>query len=235
MTPNPLLPTHSHSPKISLSPKRRRRFRLPSLRQILLPLACLALAALLLASYAEKRLAPKIASLAEQAAMRHLTETVNREIGALAADGLLRYDSMVKTIRDETGEVIYLEVDTAMLGKAKSTLVSRISEALEREGSVEMEVPFGLLTGWNLFSERGIRIRFRLFPIEFAEGEIYTVLEDCGINQTRHLIQVKVSASLMAVLPQENIEVETEVTLPLGERVLVGEVPEIYLDTLGVN
>lgn len=212
--------------------KKRKRF---SPRFFIIPLFCLFFTWLLLYSYAEVRLAPQIHELAEAQAKKHLTKSVNEAVASLAAKGEVSYEKMVRTIRDSKGEVIYLEVDTAMLAGAKAKLVSRIDEHLENNKKITLSVPVGSLSDWNLFSGYGIPIRVRIYPIGITEGEIFTVLEDCGINQTRHLIQVKIKATLFLVLPGENARVETEVTLPLGERVLVGDVPEIYLDTLGVG
>ncbi|MBR2616113.1 MAG: sporulation protein YunB [Clostridia bacterium] len=221
------------SPIVSFFPgKRRFRF---SLRRLIMPLAALFLAWGMLSVYVESRLRPEICELARAQSEKYLLETVNDAVAKMAEAGEVRYDNMVKTIRDEKGEVIYLEVDTAMLAGAKAKLVRRIDEALEKKKRITLSVPLGSVSGWNLFSGIGFPVRIKLFSIGMTEGEIDTVLEDCGINQTRHLIRIRIRARLLAVLPGENAEVETEVTLPLGERVLVGEVPEIYLDTLGVG
>ncbi len=223
------------TPIISFSGKRKRlRFRF-SLRILLLPFLAFIIALFMLNIYFEKRITPKITSLAEAQAKAHLTQVINQTVGEMAEMGELDYDRMVRTIRDSSGEVIYLEVNTGMLAGAKSHLVERIRKSLEENKKFTLKVPMGSLTEWNLFSGMGFPVRVRLFPIESAEGEIYTVLEDCGINQTRHLIRVDVSVSMLVVLPGENVTVETKVSLPLGERVLVGDVPEIYLDTLGAG
>ncbi|MBR5295975.1 MAG: sporulation protein YunB [Clostridia bacterium] len=226
-------PIKKHTPIISFhGKKKRRRF---SLRPLILPTICIIIATTMLSSFIEKSLKDKILILAEAAAEKHLLETVNYEVTKMAEDGLFSYGSMVKTIRDDSGQVIYLEVDTGMLAKAKADLISRIDTSLEENKRITIKIPFGSLAGWNLFSSLGIPISVRVFPIGMTEGEIYTVLEDCGINQTRHLIQVKIEARLLIVLPEETTQVETEVCLPLGERVLVGDVPEIYLDNIGGN
>lgn len=230
---NPQSPIKRSSPIISYS-GRKKRFRF-SLRRLIMPLLACFLAFLLLSAYTEKMLGDRFTVLAKSEAEKHLLETVNAAVGEMAKEGLLSYSSMVKTIRDATGEVIYLEVDTAMLAKAKSDLVKKIDASLEEENKITVSVPIGSLGGWNLFSALGFPVKVRVHPIGMAEGEIYTVLEDCGINQTRHLIRVDIRAKLLVVLPDENTEVETEVSLPLGERVLVGDVPEIYLDNIGGN
>ena len=221
------------TPVIFYSKKqKRKRF---SLRFLLLPFFAAFLALFTMYSYAEARLAPQIRELAQAQAKRHLTQTVNDAVAELSSMGEIEYGHMVKTVRDPSGEVIYLEVDTAMLAGAKAKLVSRIDQMLEENKRITLSVPVGSLSETNLFSGYGLPIRVRIYPIGITEGEIFTVLEDCGINQTRHLIQVKISVTLFLVLPGENAKVDTEVVLPLGERVLVGDVPEIYLDTLGAG
>ncbi|MBR3837526.1 MAG: sporulation protein YunB [Clostridia bacterium] len=200
-----------------------------------MPLFCFLFSYLLVCFYAEAKIAPEIRELSEAQAKKHLLATVNAAVGEMAARGDVRYDNMVHTIRDANGEVIYLEVDTAMLAGAKAKLVAAVEESLEINDRIKISVPLGSISGWNLFSGIGLPIRVRIHPIGMTEGEIFTELEDCGINQTRHLIQIRIKASLYIVIPGENTRVDTQVTLPLGERVLVGDVPEIYLDTLGVG
>ncbi len=223
------MPIKKKTPIISYSGKKKRRF---SLRPLMIPALCVLMAILLLMVYTEKMLSSQFTDLAKSTAEKYILETVNQTVGEMADKGLLSYSSMVKTIRDQSGQVIYLEVDTAMLAKAKSDLVKEIDTALSKQEKIKITVPYGSLVGWNLASGKGFPVKVKVFPIEMAEGEIYTVLEDCGINQTRHLIRVDIDAKIMLVMPGENQEIETHVSLPLGERILVGDVPEIYLDNI---
>ena len=218
-----------HSPILSISEKKTRF----SPRRLIMPVASIFLAFALLSFYSEHLLANRFSELAKSSGEKYLAQTVNQAVENMAKDGLLTYSAMVKTIRDPSGEVIYLEVDTAMLAKASSELVQYIDRALAEKKHITLSVPLGSLGGWNLFSGIGFPVRVRIFPIGTTKGSVYTVLEDCGINQTRHLIRVDISAKLHLVLPDDSIEIETAISLPLGERVLVGDVPEIYLDTLG--
>lgn len=229
---NAQMPVRKSTPIISYSGKRKRKF---SFRILIFPILAFFMAFLLLFAYTEKILGPQFEDLARTTAEKFMLESVNQAVGEMADNGLLSYSDMVKTIRDASGQVIYLEVDTAMLGKAKSNLVKIIDNALSKTKKLSVFVPYGSLIGWNLTSGKGFPVKVKLFPVGMAEGEIYTVLEDCGINQTRHMIRVDIKAKMLLVLPGENAEVKTEVSLPLGERVLVGDVPEIYLDNIGGN
>ncbi len=230
---NTQTPNNRKSPIVSFS-KKKKRFRF-SLRRLIMPLFSLFLATCLLTFYAEHLLSDRFAELAKSQAEKYLSETVNSAVEKLADEGLLSYSTMVKTIRDSSGEVIYLEVDTATLAKASSKLVKYIDNALAQQKKITLSVPLGSLGGWNIFSGLGFPVRAQVFPIGNTDGKIYTVLEDCGINQTRHLIRVDISTKLHLVLPEESVEIKTEISLPLGERILVGDVPEIYLDNIGGN
>lgn len=226
------IPIKRASPIISYSGRKKRRF---SIRRLIIPLLSFFLAFLLLSCYAEHLLSNRFSALAKSQAEKHLSNTIVSAVERMAKEGLLTYENIVKTIRDPSGEVIYLEVDTAMLAGASAHLLQYLDRALSETKYITLSVPLGSLGGWNLFSGLGFPVRVKIFPIGTANGKIHTVLEDCGINQTRHLIRVDISAKLHLVLPEDSIEVETNVSLPLGERVLVGDVPEIYLDNIGGN
>ncbi len=222
-----------HTPFISYTgKKKRRRF---SFRQLIIPFLSFLFASLMLSVYTEIQLRPKIRELSVISAQKMIAETVNQTVGELAENRLLSYDAMVNCNRDAEGNVNFLEVDTSLLSQTRSMIVKAVDSALEKKKKVTVSVPLGSLSGWNLFSGIGIPVRVKVHPIGATEGDIYTVLEDCGINQTRHLIRIDIKVSMMCVLPEENCTVEAEIGVPLGERVLVGEVPEIYLDSVGTG
>lgn len=225
-------PITRKSPIISFTGRKKRRF---SFRRLIIPLLSFFLAFCLLTFYAEKLLAERFPELAKSQGEKVLSDLIYSTVEKMADDGLLSYSSMVKTIRDPSGEVIYLEVDTAMLARASARLVQCVDDALNAQKRITLSVPMGSLGGWTIFSGLGIPVWAQIYPVGNTKGSIYTVLEDCGINQTRHLIRVDISAKFLLILPTENIEVKTEISLPLGERVLVGDVPEIYLDNIGGN
>ncbi len=224
-------PTKPHSPIVSFSGKKRK-FRF-SPRKLILPLISIFTAYLLLSLYLENALADQILELAQTQAEKELLETVHQAIGRMAKKGELNYDDLITTIHDENGQVTYLDVNTARLSQARAELVREIDKSLQKENKMSIRVPLGSLAGWNLFSGMGFPVRVRIHPIGITNGQIDTVLEDCGINQSRHLIRLRIRSKLVIILPNENTEVETELVLPMSEKILVGDVPEIYLEKIG--
>ncbi|MBQ3075537.1 MAG: hypothetical protein IJC26_05665, partial [Clostridia bacterium] len=127
----PQIPNKTTTPIVTFT-GRKKRFRF-SFRRLIMPLFSLFLAFLLLSFYAEHLLADRFEELAKSQAEKQLLQILTNTVEQMARDGLLSYSAMVKTIRDPSGEVIYLEVDTALLAQASARLVQKIDLALAEQ------------------------------------------------------------------------------------------------------
>ena len=70
----------------------------------------------------------------------------------------------------------------------------------------------------------------RLVPVEAVNCTFVSEFEEAGINQTRHKIFLNVAASVELIMPTSASVVQTEAEVLVCESLLVGKVPEIYLD-----
>ena len=61
-------------------------------------------------------------------------------------------------------------------------------------------------------------------------NEARKLIEEAGINQTRHKIFLNVAAAVELIMPTSASVVQTEAEVLVCESLLVGKVPEIYLD-----
>ncbi|MBR7113288.1 MAG: sporulation protein YunB, partial [Firmicutes bacterium] len=66
-----------------------------------------------------------------------------------------------------------------------------------------------------------------------VEAEVADALTSVGINQSRHSIQLHLTAHLQLLSPLTDEAVEVKSTLLLAESVIVGPVPQVYLGTGG--
>ncbi|MBO5335034.1 MAG: sporulation protein YunB, partial [Clostridia bacterium] len=89
----------------------------------------------------------------------------------------------------------------------------------------------GALTGIEAFAGLGPQIPFRIIPVSSVSCDFSSEFESVGINQTKHSIYLHVIADISIVMPSrtENFAVTTEILV--GEFVIVGSVPETYLQT----
>ena len=61
--------------------------------------------------------------------------------------------------------------------------------------------------------------------------DIDSEFTSAGINQTKHRITATIQVFLRYTLPGQSIVVQYENTLPIYETVIVGNVPNTYLET----
>ncbi len=70
----------------------------------------------------------------------------------------------------------------------------------------------------------------RVLTNENVKVEFCNEFISAGINQTKHLIKVKVTTALGVVLPVRGDLEDIVTEVPIAESVIVGDVPDTYLD-----
>ena len=66
-------------------------------------------------------------------------------------------------------------------------------------------------------------------PVGTVSVNFVTEFESAGINQTRHRISLEATASVQIVIPTGAAPVRVSASLPVAESILVGEVPQSYI------
>jgi hypothetical protein len=54
--------------------------------------------------------------------------------------------------------------------------------------------------------------------------------DQAGINQTRHLVYFNVDSKIKIAVPFINEEIKVSTTVPIAETIIVGEVPDTYVN-----
>ena len=87
------------------------------------------------------------------------------------------------------------------------------------------------LAASSAFAGVGPNINFRIIPVSSVTCGFSSTFESVGINQTKHSIYLNVIADISIVMPSrtENFAVLTEILI--GESVIVGTVPDAYLQS----
>ena len=220
-----------HTPVILLTKKIRRKKRFSfSVRTLIVPAAALILSLFVLTGALERALTEQVRPLSEAETTRLLVEGIHQAIASLVADGSFSCEELVEVRRDENGRITDLAVDTTRLANLRVALTDALRNTGAAQRTVSVSVPLGNLFGWNLFSDVGIPVRVKTRPVGQAEVEVRSRLEDCGINQVRHTISADVRLQVRLVLPSDIMDSTVETSVPISERILMGEVPDSYWD-----
>ena len=157
---------------------------------------------------------------------------------------VITVNSIVKDIMQgeefSSGRLIYLEKDSGGSITAVTTNVSAINileaEILEAVVSETMEtvitvyIPLGNLTGSALLLNRGPKIPVDVILLSSSMGGFRSELTAAGINQTRHQILLDLEVQLSLLMPWRTIDTSVFTEILVSETVIVGKVPESYLN-----
>ncbi len=205
--------------------KRRRRRR-----RLLTAVFALLGASVLLFVYFQRNVTRVLISISEATMRASTTVAVNDAVYYTLSDEL-RYDDLVTVERDSTGAITAVSANALKINKIARDTASISQSNLKNLSLNGIPIPLGALTGIEALAGLGPRIHFRIIPVSSVACEFSSTFESVGINQTKHSIYLHVIADISIVMPSrtENFAVTTEILV--GEFVLVGAVPDTYLQT----
>ncbi|MEA5051316.1 MAG: sporulation protein YunB [Oscillospiraceae bacterium] len=206
-----------------------RRIRHEKWRKtILKTIAVLALLAL--PAWMTHNLAPVVRTICSSQAKILGTAAINKAVMAELERLNIDYGSLVRITTDNNGNVSVIETNAVEVNKLKSLLTDAVNDSLAAIPQQEVRVPLGTLTGIELLSGRGPRIRLRMQPASYVECTLSNRFDSAGINQTRHQIMVDFKVSMTAILAPYSTTVQVESNICIAETVIVGTVPEMFAD-----
>ena len=177
----------------------------------------------------EQNLSQTMLDMAFARAYSMAVETINRAVKQAMAQGVT-YEELIDAQMDAQGRVSMLRANTMRMNE----LASQTALLAERElGSAEnqvVEIPLGAALGVSFLSGFGPRLEVQILPVGAVHTSFDTDFETAGINQTRHKIFLNLRATVSLIVPTGSQLVEVTSTVPIAESIIVGEVPESFVD-----
>ena len=177
----------------------------------------------------EQNLSQTMLDMAFARAYSMAVETINRAVKQAMGQGVA-YEELIDAQMDAQGRVSMLRANTMRMNE----LASQTALLAERElGSAEnqvVEIPLGAALGVSFLSGFGPRLEVQILPVGAVHTSFDTEFETAGINQTRHKIFLNLRTTVSLIVPTGSQLVEVTSTVPIAESIIVGEVPESFVD-----
>lgn len=204
----------------------RRRACVRSLVLFLLAAALL----LFLLLRTDRAVRPNLEAVCASETKRYATQVLADSVGEVLSRHPYQYSDFATLLYDDSGNVTAVETMTEQVNQLQSAMLQSVQEHLTRCRDAELTVSLGTATGVWLFAGKGPQISVRLMPIGTASVKLVSELASAGINQTCHTIRAEVTAEMQAAIPFSRTTAEVTYTCLLSETVIVGTVPESYLE-----
>ena len=202
----------------------------------LMPILGLIVVVILLTSivFADLRIKKSLLTLASAQAQAAGTETISKIINDKVVSGL-SYDEIVAVHKDMQGKIVLLQPNTIMLNQVMSSTVFELSRSMGQMQDKTIEIPLGVMSGVDLLAAHGPRMKVNVIPAGQVHVNILNEFQQAGINQTRHLIYFEVRSNIKVAVPFMEKEVEVLAVIPMVENIIVGDVPETYVNFKGIS
>lgn len=199
---------------------KKRRF----LRRLLLLILVLLIVFLLI----DRNFKPLVFSLAEARSAAMASQVLQGALAEAIEDGV-EYDDLMTVRMDERGQVALLMANTMRMNQLADRAGQAALRRLNNMSSERVTVPLGAALGMTLFAGTGPGVPVSIIPIGSIATDFATEFEACGINQTRHKVYLKVTASIRIVIPTGAKTTQVSANMLVAESIIVGSVPEGFV------
>lgn len=190
-------------------------------------IAGLLLAAALIAM--EQNLSQTMLDMAFARAYSMAVETINRAVKEVTAQGIT-YEELIDAQTDAQGRISMLRANTMRMNELAARTALLAEEELNSAENQFVEIPLGAALGVRFLSGFGPRLEVQILPVGAVHTSFDTEFETAGINQTRHKIFLNLRATVSLIVPTGSQLVEVTSTVPIAESIIVGEVPDSFVD-----
>lgn len=177
----------------------------------------------------DRQLCPVLETLAETEVRNAVTAAVNDAISAGIVENEVSYDDIITVETDESGRVTALKSNMAGANLLRSRLLEAALEEVSGLSERDFSIPMGNLLGMDVLSGRGPRVRVTVLSAGSAGAVYQNEFTAAGVNQTLHRVLLEITVTVRILLPGRNLETQVTTPVCVAETVIVGQVPETYL------
>ena len=171
-----------------------------------------------------------IRSLAETQIKNTTSDLINDAIDKQIDVGNIQYDRIVYFEKDLNGKITALKTNMSEVNRLKTSILNIINDEILAMDTTDLGIPLGSLILPEMLAGRGPHIPVQILSISNSDASLESHFTAAGINQTRHKIYLLLEASVALVLPNESRQVEVGAQVPIAESIIVGGVPDSFVD-----
>ena len=176
-----------------------------------------------------------VRELAETQVKNTTSDLCNDAIAKQIADGIIQYDRIVYFEKDLDGRITALKTNMSEVNRLTTDILNIINDEILALDTSDIGIPLGSFFLPELLSGKGPVIPVHILSIRNSDAAFASNFSQAGINQTLHQLTLLVSVDVAVLVlgKTEHFTVESEVVV--AETVIVGTVPDTYLQTGGNN
>lgn len=175
-----------------------------------------------------RSMTPTILDIAETRLRAETTLAVNEAVCVILSD-VDSYSDFFTIEKNSQNEIVMISANSAIVNTFARNTAILSQQKIHALKSFKIDIPIGTLSGVPLLAEKGPTVDVIVSPIGNVSCTFKSVFETAGINQTLHRIYVDVCSNVDLIMPTSHMEVQTITPILISESLIVGKVPETFL------
>lgn len=158
-----------------------------------------------------------------------VTKTVNDSINKVIGQGVYGFDYFVSLVKDDNGDITAITSDMAHINTLSTEILNSVISSTEN-GTIEVKIPMGNLSGLNLLMGRGPNVPIDIIMLTSSRVDFRNDIVSSGINQAKYQLIIEVTIDIDVLVPWGTESATTVTEVIVADTVIVGKVPETYLN-----
>ena len=180
----------------------------------------------------EQSFEPVLAKVAEVKAKQIAVETINRVITDKIVNNV-EYQELMFIHKDVNNRPVLIQPNLMKIEKLQATTVLEVNEALKNLPHQEFGIPLGVVLDSKLLAAQGPEVKVSIVPMGTVDVEVINEFKQAGINQTRHILSLKVNTEISVLIPFMNTQAKVSTVVKVADNIIIGPVPSVMMNLSG--
>lgn len=174
-----------------------------------------------------------IDDLAQIQVKNSTSDLTNDAIARQIASGNIAYDRIVFFEKDLDGRITALKTNMSEVNRLKTDILNIINDEILALDTSLIGIPLGSLFFPEVLSGKGPAIPVHILSIRNSDATFVSHFSQAGINQTLHRLNMVVSIDVAVLVLGSTTAFTMTSEVVVAETVIVGDVPQTFLQTGG--
>ena len=174
-----------------------------------------------------------IEDLAQTQVKNTTSDLTNDAIAKQLAVGNIAYDRIVFFEKDLEGRITALKTNMSEVNRLKTDILNIINDEILALDTSDIGIPLGSLFLPELLSGKGPAIPVHILSKRNSDANFVSHISQAGINQTLHKLTMEVSIDVAVLVLGQTSSFTMSSEVVVAETVIVGDVPQTFLQTGG--
>ena len=171
----------------------------------------------------------QIYKYSQDCAYSYCTESINSAVME-TLNNQVKYNELIQVEKNSNGNIVLISANSHKVNYISREIARLTETQLVKKISGGVPVPIFAFTGIGLVSGLGGNVNVKTLNVSSVICEFNSKFTSVGINQTLHSIYVEIKNEVRFSIPFQNRTESFVSSVLITETVLIGSVPDVYLN-----